>query len=107
MLNVFACLKIGKLYIHSIVQDVFLYVWCYDSFLELKTDKLFTHREILEVVQANEASSLSCQRLVIVVMLSISMSSSKSTQRLVWFPNPLAAGSGLGERRGQNALFFL
>ena len=26
---------------------------------------------------------------------------------LVWFPNPLAAGSGLGERRGQNALFFL
>ena len=27
--------------------------------------------------------------------------------RIVWFPNPLAAGSGLGERRGQNALFFL
>ena len=26
---------------------------------------------------------------------------------VVWFPNPLAAGSGLGERRGQNALFFL
>ena len=26
---------------------------------------------------------------------------------IVWFPNPLAAGSGLGERRGQNALFFL
>ena len=26
---------------------------------------------------------------------------------LVWFPNPLAIGSGLGERRGQNALFFL
>ena len=26
---------------------------------------------------------------------------------VVWFPNPLAIGSGLGERRGQNALFFL
>ena len=30
-----------------------------------------------------------------------------SVSSLVWFPNPLAAGSGLGERRGQNALFFL
>merc|ERR1711922_128759 len=29
------------------------------------------------------------------------------SQKVVWFPNPLAAGSGLGERRGQNALFFL
>ena len=26
---------------------------------------------------------------------------------LVWFPNPLAAGNGLGEGRGCNALFYL
>ena len=35
------------------------------------------------------------------------ISSQFDIENLVWFPNPLAIGSGLGERRGQNALFFL
>ena len=48
-----------------------------------------------------------CERLLFAKLFQSQMGTLSVSSLVCWFRNPLAAGSGLGERRGQNALFFL
>ena len=50
------------------------------------------------IVTATTVTTISM--VVIMRMMGRKKAGIEVTQHIVWFPNPLAAGSGLGERRG-------